>query len=79
VHVERRRLVARLGRLGGRSAYEESMRKSVFCLAVAGGGWGQRLIHAMASGCIPVVVQDSVHQPADDELPYDEFSVHPKP
>lgn len=25
-------------------SYDESMRHSVFCLAVAGGGWGQRLI-----------------------------------
>jgi hypothetical protein len=52
-----------------------SMRASKFCLAPLGIGWGIRLSHAMASGCIPVIVQDFVHQPYDDILPYEVFSL----
>ena len=51
------------------------MRRSRFCLAPSGHGWGIRIVHAMAAGCVPVVIQDGVHQPYDDVLPYDAFSL----
>lgn len=47
----------------------------MFCLAPAGGGWGQRLIDALAMRCIPVVVMDDVRQPFDDILPFTEFAL----
>ena len=52
-----------------------AMRRSKFCLAPAGHGWGIRIVHAMASGCVPLIIQDGVHQPFDDVLPYHEFSL----
>ena len=52
-----------------------AMRRSVFCLAPAGHGYGVRIIHSMLTGCIPVVIQDAVRQPADDTLPYWLFSL----
>jgi hypothetical protein len=52
-----------------------SMRASRFCLAPAGHGWGIRIVHAMATGCVPLIIQDGVHQPFDDVLPYHEFSI----
>jgi hypothetical protein len=51
------------------------MRKSKFCLSPAGHGWGIRIVHAMATGCVPLIIQDGVHQPFDDVLPYHEFSL----
>ena len=51
------------------------MRSSVFCGALAGGGWGTRLIHAMACGCIPIIMTDDVRQPGEDLLPYGDFSL----
>jgi hypothetical protein len=51
------------------------MRRSVFCLAPAGHGYGVRITYAMITGCIPVVIQDGVRQPADDTLPYWHFSL----
>ena len=47
----------------------EEMRKSIFCLAPAGHGWGNRIVYAMVSGCIPLIIQDGIHQPYDDILP----------
>jgi len=52
-----------------------AMRRSVFCLAPAGHGYGVRIIHSMLTGCIPVVIQDAVRQPTDDALPYWLFSL----
>ena len=52
-----------------------SMRDATFCLCPAGSGWSHRLTYAMVSGCIPVIVMDSVVQPGQDVLPYNEFSV----
>jgi hypothetical protein len=54
---------------------ENAMRKSVFCLTPAGSGWGHRLTYAMLSGCVPVIIMDSVVQPGQDVLPYGDFSV----
>ncbi len=51
------------------------MRRAQFCLAPAGHGWGIRIVHAMATGCVPVIIQDGVHQPFDDVLPYHEFAL----
>ncbi|KAG2489763.1 hypothetical protein HYH03_011714 [Edaphochlamys debaryana] len=50
---------------------------SKFCLAPHGFGFGIRLTEAMLSGCIPVIIQDTVYQPyeADGILPYHKFSV----
>lgn len=51
------------------------MRESVFCLSPLGTGWGLRIVDAMLTGCIPVIVQDGVKQPGDDVLPYPDFAV----
>ncbi|KAG2454703.1 hypothetical protein HYH02_000540 [Chlamydomonas schloesseri] len=51
------------------------MVASRFCLAPSGWGWGLRLLQAVACGCVPVVVQDSVYQPLWDVVPYEEFAV----
>lgn len=51
------------------------MRRSVFCLATSGGGWGTRLAEALAAGCVPVVVVDDVRQPGEEVLPYGDFAV----
>lgn len=57
--------------------YADLHRRSKFCLAPHGAGFGIRLTIAMAHACIPVIVQDSVWQPyeSDGLLPYAEFSV----
>ena len=44
-------------RLAALAAQAEEMRKSVFCLAPRGEGWGIRIINSMLNGCIPIVVQ----------------------
>ncbi|KAI8466470.1 MAG: exostosin family-domain-containing protein [Monoraphidium minutum] len=57
-------------------AYEAAMRGARFCLAPYGYGWGIRLSEAVALGCVPVIVQDGVLQPhEDDGLPYHDFSL----
>ena len=53
----------------------EYMRRSRFCLCPTGSGWGVRLVQAVANGCVPVIVQDQVHQPGDDVLNYASFSL----
>ncbi len=35
----------------------EKFRESTFCFCPYGDGWGSRIVHAMASACIPVIVQ----------------------
>ena len=50
--------------------------KAIFCLAPTGLGFGVRVYHAMADGCIPVVISDNVTQPWEgDFLPYSLFAV----
>ena len=49
------------------------MRASVFCLAPSGHGWGNRIVHAMVTGCIPVIIQvrayrNPIHTRAPDAL-----------
>ena len=38
-------------------------------MTAQGHGWGNRVVYAMISGCIPVIIQDGIHQPYDDILP----------
>ncbi|KAG1676352.1 hypothetical protein FOA52_001147 [Chlamydomonas sp. UWO 241] len=52
-----------------------TFREATFCFAPYGDGWGSRLMHAMQAGCIPVIVQEHVHQPYDDVLDYSSFSI----
>lgn len=42
----------------------QEMRVSVFCLAPTGAGWGLRLVEAMQSGCIPLIIQVTRGPPA---------------
>jgi hypothetical protein len=50
--------------------------KAIFCLAPTGLGFGVRVYHAMADGCIPLVISDNVTQPWEgDFLPYSLFAV----
>ena len=51
------------------------MRKSRFCLAPTGYGFGNRIIWAALTGCVPVIISDGVAQPLEDVLPYSSFSV----
>jgi len=53
----------------------EAMRASKFCLAPYGHGWGIRINWVMATGCVPVIIQESVFQPYEDVLPYEDFSI----
>ena len=52
-----------------------AMRNTTFCLCPTGSGWSHRLTYAMVSGCIPVIVMDSVVQPGQEVLPYNDFTV----
>jgi hypothetical protein len=50
--------------------------KAIFCLAPTGLGFGVRVYHAMADGCIPLVISDNITQPWEgDFLPYSLFAV----
>ncbi|KXZ42907.1 hypothetical protein GPECTOR_112g277 [Gonium pectorale] len=60
---------------GRANNYRELLRKSKFCIAPYGFGWGLRLVQAMEFGCIPVIIQDWVYQAFEEYLPYEEFSV----
>ncbi|KAG2491281.1 hypothetical protein HYH03_010287 [Edaphochlamys debaryana] len=55
--------------------YHTRLRASKFCFAPYGFGFGIRLVQAMQTGCIPLVIQDHVYQPFEDTMPYEEFSV----
>lgn len=57
--------------------YHKLYRRSKFCLAPHGHGFGVRLTLAMTHGCVPVIIQDKVWQPyeSDGVLPYPEFSI----
>lgn len=63
-------------RIVERSAtYVDDYRRSVFCAAPLGEGWGIRLVWSIALGCIPVVFASRVRQPWDDLVEYGDFSV----
>lgn len=59
----------------GTSAYRTLLGTAVFCLTPYGYGWGVRVVIAMTAGCIPLIIQDGVHQPYEDLLPYADFSL----
>ncbi|PNH07135.1 putative glucuronoxylan glucuronosyltransferase IRX7, partial [Tetrabaena socialis] len=58
-------------------SYGDLHKRSKFCLAPHGAGFGIRLTIAMAHACVPVIIQDNVWQPyeSDGLLPYHEFSL----
>mmetsp|Transcript_13903 Transcript_13903/g.42397 ORF Transcript_13903/g.42397 Transcript_13903/m.42397 type:complete len:751 (-) Transcript_13903:639-2891(-) len=49
-----------------RADLDELTLRSIFCLCPSGTGWGMRAFHAVALGCIPVIIQDdgSSHYPS---------------
>ena len=59
---------------GERKGYDLA-RKSRFCLAPSGEGFGNRLSLSMLAGCVPVIIQPHVLQPLQDVLPYRRFSL----
>ncbi|KAG2492559.1 hypothetical protein HYH03_009221 [Edaphochlamys debaryana] len=62
--------------LEGRApGYRSRIRTSKFCFAPYGYGFGNRLVQAVHTGCIPLIIQDGVHQPFEDEMPYEDFAV----
>ncbi|KAL4427766.1 hypothetical protein ABPG75_001855 [Micractinium tetrahymenae] len=63
------------GFVGTGTAYQLVLSSSKFCLAPFGHGWGNRLLQAMLSGCVPVIVQEHVVQAFEDVLPYELFSI----
>jgi hypothetical protein len=42
--------------------YDAGIRASKFCMSPYGHGWGIRTSIYMASGCVPVIIQDHVFQ-----------------
>ncbi|KAG1670893.1 hypothetical protein FOA52_000395 [Chlamydomonas sp. UWO 241] len=46
-----------------------------FCLAPTGGGHGHRQILVAFSGCVPLLIGDSVLQPFEPEIDWTKFSV----
>jgi hypothetical protein len=64
--------------------YLEILRSSKFCLAPSGMGFSTRAYETVASGCVPLVIQDepdsntSVDQAFASLLPWDEFSLRLK-
>ena len=56
-------------------APDEYFLRSRFCLAPSGEGFGNRLMLAMAAGCVPLIIQPAVRMPFDDVLPYHAFAV----
>ncbi|GAX73303.1 hypothetical protein CEUSTIGMA_g757.t1 [Chlamydomonas eustigma] len=53
----------------------EDYRSSNFCFCPYGQGFGNRIQHIVLAGCVPVTVQEHVHQPLDDVVLYQEFSI----
>ena len=66
---------------GGSHDIDAQILGAKFCLAPAGTGWGMRVFHVMALGCVPVLVQDDgIHPPVAQAfepqlLDWSEFSV----
>lgn len=56
---------------GGKTAAQNGMRKSIFCLSPAGDTPSSaRLFDAVVSGCIPVIVSDELELPFEGILDY---------
>ena len=55
--------------------YDVNLRSHMFCFVPYGHGWGSRIIAVMATGCVPVIIQDHTYQPFEDILPYEDFSI----
>ena len=51
------------------------LRGSTFCLCPSGWGFGWRIYLALATLCVPVIVQPLVEQAFHDLLPYEKFSL----
>jgi hypothetical protein len=60
---------------GTTQRYDDLFLESKFCITPYGFGWGLRLPIAVTHACVPVIIQDHVHQPFEDILPYHHFSV----
>eukprot|EP00966_Prymnesium_polylepis_P081622 1890849-Prymnesium_polylepis.1 len=52
-----------------------SLRRSKFCLCPSGWGYGWRTYLAVATLCVPVIVQPLIEQAYHDLLPYREFAL----
>lgn len=55
--------------------YSRGLASSKFCLVAPGDGWSGRAEDAILHGCIPVIVQDSVHAPFESVLDFEAFSL----
>ena len=54
------------------------MRSSKFCLVACGNGWAStRMVHAVTSGCVPVVITPNITNAFErgSLLPYDDFAL----
>ena len=49
---------------------------SRFCLVASGDGFGSRLFHSVAHGCLTLIIQPNVTLPYEELIPYKEFSLH---
>ena len=75
IHINRTDFV-----LGGKFTLDQLRHDSRFCLTPSGWGWGWRLSLAIATQCVPVIIQPNVTQPFEDLLEgtpyrYDSFSL----
>ena len=69
-------VVFKEGRVGGSfQDYVAVLRRSVYCFAGLGNGWDQRLVSAVAAGCVPVIVLDNSWPIFFDLMNYTSFSV----
>jgi hypothetical protein len=53
----------------------EGFTTSTFCLSTAATGWSQWTTLAVLYGCIPVILQDNITMPFEEELPYEHFAL----
>ena len=60
----------------GKTAAQDGMRKSLFCLSPAGDTPSSaRLFDAIVSGCIPVIISDELELPFEGILDYREVNM----
>jgi len=83
-HTMRRKVKSALSKVPGFMIvdsdpnYYQNLARSVFCLSPTGDGWGRRTTLAAMFGCIPVIIQDDISQPFEEQLPYHRFSIRVK-